>query len=53
MPRVQENDRVFAQGYGSAEVLQAAEFDTLIQIRLENGETAWTDSSLVTLDTSE
>lgn len=47
MARVAEGDRVNADGYGEAVVEQAAEFDTIIQIRLPNGETAWTDASMV------
>ena len=44
---VTEGQRVFAEGYGEATVVQVTEFDTLIQIRLANGDTVWTDSSLV------
>jgi SH3-like domain-containing protein len=45
--KVSVGDRVFAEGYGEVEVVQVAEFDSIIQIRLSTGETAWTDKSLV------
>lgn len=43
-----EGDRVSAEGYGEATVEQVAQFDSLILLRLANGDTAWTDASLVT-----
>lgn len=44
---VTEGDRVNAEGYGEVTVEQVAEFDSLILIRLNDRETAWTDKSLV------
>lgn len=44
---VTEGDRVNAEGYGEATVEEVAQFDTLILVRLPNGDTAWTDKSLV------
>lgn len=44
---VTEGDRIYAEGYGEATVEQVAQFDSLILVRLNNGETAWTDNSLV------
>lgn len=45
--RVTEGDVVNADGYGRVTVEQVAQFDSLILIRLDNGDTAWTDTSLV------
>lgn len=45
---MQTGDIVIAEGYGRVTVGDIAEFDTLIEIVLTNGESAWTDSSLVT-----
>lgn len=42
-----EGTEVEAEGYGQAVVEQAAQFDTLVLLRLPNGETAWTDASLI------
>lgn len=42
-------DLVYAEGYGEATVEQIAQFDSLILVRLNNGDTAWTDKSLVSL----
>lgn len=45
--RVAEGDTVNAEGYGTVEVVQVAQFDSLILVRLPGGDTAWTDNSLV------
>lgn len=44
---VTEGDRVSAEGYGEVTVEQVAQFDSLILVRMNNGDTAWTDKSLV------
>ncbi len=45
---VEVGDRVYAGStYGTVEVLQVAEHDTIIQARTENGFEFWTDRSLV------
>lgn len=36
-----------AEGYGRVTVEQKAQFDSLVRIRLSNGETAFTSESLV------
>lgn len=41
-----EGTEVEAEGYGRAVIEQAAQFDTLVMLRLPNGETAWTDIRL-------
>jgi hypothetical protein len=44
--RIEEGDTVYAEGYGECVVTQRAQFDSIIEIRLPGGDTAWTDTSL-------